>query len=71
MYLEISNEVLEYIRKIIKYPKNDGVLIKGVTKKIKNKQRRKVRFIRILLGTLDSSLSRNVIPHTSTSMELN
>ena len=53
----VSNEETNDIMKIVKCLKESGLLIKGITKTIKNKAReQKQGFIIMLLGILDASL---------------
>ena len=53
----VSNEEINNIMKIVKCLKESGLLIKGITKTIKNKAReQKQGFIIMLLGILDASL---------------
>ena len=60
--LIISNEEINGIMKIVKLLEESGLLIKGVTEAIKNKAKEKKRgFLRILLGTLEASLLRNIL----------
>ena len=60
--LIISNEEINDIMKIVKLLEESGLLIKGVTEAIKNKAKEKTRgFLRILLGTLEASLLRNIL----------
>ena len=58
--LIISNEKLNDIMKIIKYPEKSGLLIKGVSETIKN-EAKKAGFLGILLGTFSASLFRNLL----------
>ena len=49
------------IMKIIQALENSNILIKGVTKKIKNETKeQKTGFLSMLLGTLRASLLRNL-----------
>ena len=60
--LIILNEEINDIMKIVKLLEESGLLIKGVTEAIKNKAKEKTRgFLRILLGTLQASLLRNIL----------
>ena len=53
----VSNEEMNDIMKIVKCLKGSGLLIKGITKTIKNKAKeQKQGFIIMLLGILDASL---------------
>ena len=55
--LIVWNEEMNDIMKIVKCLKESGLLIKGITKTIKNKAReQKQGFIIMLLGILDASL---------------
>ena len=57
----ISAEKMNDIMIIIKSLKDSGLLIKGVSEKIKNKAKeQKGEFLGILLGTLGASLLRNI-----------
>ena len=54
--LIISNEEMNDIIKTVKSLEESGLLIKGVSKTIKNEAKeQKGRFLRILLGTLDAN----------------
>ena len=56
MTLIISNEEMNDIIKIIQALENSNILIKGVTKTIKNgTKEQKVGFLSMLLGTLGAS----------------
>ena len=56
-----SAEEMNDIMIIIKSLKDSGLLIKGVSEKIKNKAKeQKGEFLGILLGTLGASLLRNI-----------
>ena len=60
--LIISNEKLNDIIKIITSLEESGLLIKGVSKKIKNEAKeQKFGFISMLLGTLGASLLGNLL----------
>ena len=53
----VSNEEMNDIMKIVKRLKGSGLLIKGITKTIKNEAKeQKQGFIIMLLGILDASL---------------
>ena len=53
----VSNEEINNIMKIVKCLKESGLLIKGITKTIKNEAKeQKQGFIIMLLGILDASL---------------
>ena len=55
--LIISNEDMKDIMKIIQVPENSNILLKGVTKTIKNETKeQKGRFLSVLLGILGPSL---------------
>ena len=59
--LIISNEELNDIMKIVKSLGESSLLIKSVSKTIKNEAKeQKRRFLGILLGTLGASLIRNL-----------
>ena len=56
--LIISNEEIEDITKIVKSVEGSGLLIKGISKTIRNKAtEQKGGFISMLLGTLAASIS--------------
>ena len=56
--LIISNEEMEDITKIVKSVEGSGLLIKGISKTIKNKAtEQEGGFISMLLGTLAASIS--------------
>ena len=56
--LIISNEEIEDITKIVKSVEGSGLLIKGISKTIKNKAtEQEGGFISMLLGTLAASIS--------------
>ena len=60
--LTISNEVMNDIMKIVKSLEEYGLLIKGVSKTIKNKAKKtKGRFLGMLLGTLGATLIRHLL----------
>ena len=53
---------MEDIIKIVKSVETSGLLLKGVSKKIQNDvKEQKHGFLRMLLGTLDASLSVNML----------
>ena len=55
--LIISNEEMNDIMKIVKFPEESGLLIKDFNETIKNEAKeQKGRFIGMLLGTLGASL---------------
>ena len=58
----ISNELMKYIMKLVKYLEDSGLLIKGVSETIENKaEEQKVRFLSMLLGILGASLLRHLL----------
>ena len=57
--LIISNEEVDDIMKIIKFLEESGLLIKGFSKLLKTKQKKK-RFLCMVLGTLGASLLGNL-----------
>ena len=60
--LIISNEEINDIMKIIQALENSNILIKGVTKTIKNETKeQKEGFLSMLLGTLGASLWGNLL----------
>ena len=60
--LIISNEEMNDIIKIVKSLEESGLLIKDVSKTIKNESKQqKGRFLSMLLGTLGASLLGNLI----------
>ena len=60
--LIISNEEMNDIIKTIQALKNSNILIKGVTKTIKNETKeQKGRFLSMLLGTLGANLLGNLL----------
>ena len=60
--LIISNEEMNYKMKIVQAFEDSNILLKGVTKTIKNKTReRKGGFLSMLLGTLGASLLGNLL----------
>ena len=60
--LIISNEEMNDIMKIIKSLEESGLLIKGVNETIRNEaQKPKGRFLIMVLGTLGTSLFRNLL----------
>ena len=62
MNLIISNEEMNDTIKIIQALKNSNILIKGVTKTIKNEiKEQKGWFLSMLLGTLGASLLGNLL----------
>ena len=61
--LIISNEEMNNIIKIIQALENSNILLKGVTKTIKNETKeQKGGFLSMLLGTLGASLLGNLLP---------
>ena len=62
MTLIISNEEVNDIIKIIQALENSNILLKGVTKTIKNEiKEQKGGFLSMLLGTLVASLLENLL----------
>ena len=60
--LMISNEEMNDIMKIVQALEDSNILLKGVTKTIKNDTKeQKGKFLSILLGTLDASLFGNLL----------
>ena len=60
--LIISNEEMNDILKIIEALENSDILLKGVTKTIKNETKEQKRgFLSMLLGTLGASFLRNLL----------
>ena len=60
--LIISNEEMNHIMKIVKSPKESGLLITGVSETIKNEaKQQKGGFLGMLLGTLGASLLGNLL----------
>ena len=60
--LVISNEEMNDIMKIAQALEDSGILLKGVTKTIKNETKEhKYGFLSMLLGTLDCSLIADVL----------
>ena len=60
--LIISNKEMVVIMKIIKSLEESGLLIKGVSKTIKNKEKeQKYSFLGLLLGTLGANLLENLL----------
>ena len=58
----ISNEEMNHIMKIVKSPKESGLLIIGVSETIKNEaKQQKGGFLGMLLGTLGASLLGNLL----------
>ena len=65
--LLISNEEMNDIMKIVKALKDSNILLKGVTKTIKNETKeRKQGFLGMLLGTLGASLLLNMLAEKGT-----
>ena len=59
--LIISNEEMNDIMKIVQALEDSNILLKGVTKTIKNETKKQKRgFLSMLLGTLGTSLLRNL-----------
>ena len=68
--LIISNEEMNDTMKIVGSLEESGLLIKGVSKTIKNEvNKQKEGFLRILLGTLGASLSGNLLTGKNTNRE--
>ena len=64
----ISNEKINDIMKVVMSLEESGLLIKGISKTIKNEAKeQKGRFLGILLGTLGASLSGNLLSGKGTS----
>ena len=60
--LIISNEKMNDIIKIVQVLEDSNILLKGVTKTIKNEtKKQKGGFLSMLLGTLGGSLLRNLL----------
>ena len=60
--LIISNEEMNDIMKIVQALEDSNILLKGVTKTIKNKTKeQKAGFLSMLLGTLGASLLGNIL----------
>ena len=60
--LIISNEEMNDIMKMVKSLEESGLLIKGISKTIKNEAKEQNGgFLNMLLGTLSSSLLQNVL----------
>ena len=60
--LIISNQEMNYIMKIIQALENSDIILKGVTKIIKNETKeQKGGFLCMLLGTLGASLLGNLL----------
>ena len=60
--LIISNEEMDDIMNMVKSLEDAGLLLKDVSKTIKNKAKeQKDGFLSILLGTVDASLLRNLL----------
>ena len=60
--LIISNEKINYIMKIVQSLEDSNILLKEVTKTIKNKTKEQKRgFLSMLLGTLGASLLGNLL----------
>ena len=61
--LIISNEEMNDIMKIVQALEDSNILLKGVTKTIKNETKeQKGGFLSMLLGTLGASLLANMLP---------
>ena len=62
MTLIISNEEMSDIMKIVQALEDSNILLKGITKRIKNETKeQKGGFLIMLLGTLDANLLGNVL----------
>ena len=60
--LIISNEEMNDIMKIVQALEDSNILLKGITKRIKNETKeQKGGFLIMLLGTLDANLLGNVL----------
>ena len=59
--LIISNEEMNDIMKIVQALEDSDILLKGVTKTIKNETKKQKRFLSMLLGTLGASLLGNLL----------
>ena len=60
--LVISNNEMEDIIKIVKFLKDSGLLLKGVTETVQNEvKKQKGGFLSMLLGTLGASLLGNLL----------
>ena len=60
--LIISNDEINDIIKIVKSPKDSGLLSKGVTETVQNEvKEQKAGFLSMLLGTLGASLLGNLL----------
>ena len=59
--LTISNEEMNNIMKIVQALEDSNILLKGVTKTIKNETKEKRGFLSMLLGTLGASLLGNLL----------
>ena len=59
--LIISNEEMNYIIKIVQVLEDSNILLKGVTKTIKNETKKQKGLLSMLLGTLGASLLRNLL----------
>ena len=60
--LILSNEEMNDVMKIVQAPEDSNILLKGVTKTIKNETKeQKAGFLSMLLGTLGASLLGNLL----------
>ena len=59
--LIISNEEMNNITKLVQALEDSNILLKGVTKTIKNETKKKGGFLSMLFGALGASLSRNLL----------
>ena len=58
----ISNDKIEDVVKIVKYLKDSGLLLKGVTETVQNEvKEQKGGFLSMLLGTLGANLLGNLL----------
>ena len=59
--LIISNKEINYIMKIIQALEDSKILVKGITKTIKNETKEQKGFLSMSLGTLEASLLGNLL----------
>ena len=60
--LIISNDEMEDIIKIVKSLEDSGLLLNGISETIQNESKeQKLRFLSMLLGTLDASVLGNIL----------
>ena len=57
----MSNEEMNYIMKIIQALEDSNILVKGVTKTIKNETKEQKGFLSMPLGTLEASILGNLL----------